>query len=121
MAGAPWYDLDTIDQMHADMRAGYAEVAARVANRPVLQKHIRECTVCAELKNGAGVRPLSTRRRLRVVLDADKIHKLLGLAPEHEIVFMYAEMDPNKIHILVAGADLPETPATAPTPASGAA
>lgn len=113
-----WFDPANPEPLHDALRVDYARVYAAAQRRPSLRRHIADCEVCRSIAASvAGApNPVSTRKRIKLVLTVEMMYRLLRLPPQFEIVHMFADNDPNRVTILVAGEGLPETPATAETP-----
>lgn len=107
------YDLGNLDEMHADMREKFGQVFRDISDRPMMNKHFQECDVCQGLKeaNESTVTEMITkRRRMKFEITPSQMARILGLPAGHEVVIMYATMDPNTIQIVVMGEGLPEVP-----------
>jgi hypothetical protein len=104
-----WYDSGNVGEMHDDLRTHYGQVFRIISARPGLTKHFEQCAICRSIKEaheGAVTQMVNARRRQRYELRPSDVAQLLGLPPGHEIVIMYATMEPNTIQIVVMGEDL---------------
>lgn len=122
MARAPWYDPDRPDELHGDLRVNYASALNVINRRPATVRHFEGCAECRAIRDAheAAPPPLTTRKELLLRISATQMRELLKLPPGHDIVVMYAEMNPNAVYVRVAGADLPAVAADAPVPLAGA-
>lgn len=104
-----WFDANNPGPLHDALRADYARTRARALQRPSLRRHMEACSVCQSISDqtAAAPSPMSTRKRLKLVLDKSRMHRLLNLPDNFEIVHMFAENDPNIVSIIVAGEGLP--------------
>lgn len=105
-----WFDANNPGPLHDALRADYSTTRAQALVRPSLRRHMEACPECQEISGAtqAAPSPLSTRKRLKLVLGKEQMHRALRLPDGFEIVHMYAENDPNAVFILVAGEGLPE-------------
>lgn len=106
-----WFDANHPDSLHEALRADYARTKTLAGRRPSLRRHMEACPECQEIggATAAAPSPLSIRKRLKLVLNKARMHQLLGLPENFEIVHCYAENDPNLVYVLVAGEGLPES------------
>lgn len=113
-----WLDVNDPDALHDALRADYAGTRAQVVLRPSLRRHMESCAECVAITGAtqAAPSPLSTRKRLKLVLDKERMHRALRLPENFEIVHMYVDHDPNVVYVLVAGEGLPEVDADQETP-----
>lgn len=104
-----WFDASNPGPLHDALRADYARTRSRALQRPSLRRHMEACAECQALgaATATAPSPLSTRKRLKLVLDKSRMHRLLNLPDNFEIVHMFAENDPNIVSIIVAGEGLP--------------
>lgn len=106
-----WYDANNPGPLHEALRADYARAKTHAAKRPSLRRHMAACAECLEISGAtvAAPNPLSTRKRLKLVLNKAQMHTVLRLPESFEIVHIYADNDPNVVYVLVAGEGLPES------------
>lgn len=104
-----WFDPDNPGPLHDALRADYARTWARAERRPSLRRHLEGCSVCRAIGEATAAAPAPTagRKRLKLVLNKARMHTVLGLPENFEIVHMYADHDPNNVYVLVAGEGLP--------------
>jgi hypothetical protein len=119
VADGKWYDPDNKPgELHDDLRLDYAAARRNALRRPSVRRHMESCEVCQSIgaATAAAPNPLSTRKRMKLVLNAEQMHTLLRLPANFEIVHMFAQPDPNTVSILVAGEGLPEVDYATETP-----
>lgn len=113
-----WFNPADPEPLHDALRTDYARTRTAAGRRPSLRRHMDECAECQAI--GAAVsasgRPIATRKRIKLVLTKDLMHRVLQLPAHFEIVHMFAENDPNLVAVLVAGEGLPEAPPDGETP-----
>ncbi len=116
--GRVWFDANNPETLHDALRADYAATRSEALTRPSLRRHMESCAECQSIRGGttAAPSPLSTRKRLKLALTKELMHRALRLPENFEIVHMYAENDPNVVFVLVAGEGLPEADPNQPTP-----
>jgi hypothetical protein len=104
-----WYDATSPGSLHDDLRRDYARTRAHAIKRPSLRRHMDGCTVCQAIAGAAApaAPPAAARRRLKIVLTRERLHQLLALPVNCEIVHAFAENDPNVVYVLIAGEGLP--------------
>jgi hypothetical protein len=113
-----WFDPANPEPLHEALRLDYARVYAAASRRPSLRRHIEGCETCASISaaTAAAPPPLSSRKRIKLILTAEMMHRLLQLPAHFEVVHMFADNDPNLVSILVAGEGLPEVPPNTEAP-----
>lgn len=113
-----WFDPANPDPLHEALRADYARTRPAAERRPSLRRHMSECPDCQAIAAAVvtAPNPMVTRKRIKLVLTKELMHRVLRLPAHFEIVHMFADNDPNAVSVLVAGEGLPETPADAETP-----
>lgn len=113
-----WFDASNPGPLHDALRADYAQTRAAAERRPSLRRHMDGCGVCQAITaatTGAPA-PSAGRKRIKLKLDSESMHRLLNLPANFEIVHMFSADDPNAVFVLVAGEGLPEVPPSAETP-----
>lgn len=119
MAISTWYDAGNLGDFHRDLATNRALTLDCIQKRPVMLQHVQDCAVCQRIIAQQPSTPVAAptapspaaparRHRMRVILKPSAMHTLLGLADNHEIIFMYAEANPNVVSVLIEGADLPD-------------
>jgi len=119
VADGKWYDVDNNPgELHDDLRLDYARASRNAARRPSVRRHMEACEVCLSIgaATAAAPKPLSTRKRMKLVINAEQMHTLLRLPANFEIVHMFAQPDPNTVSVIVAGEGLPEVDYFTETP-----
>lgn len=114
-----WHDAENPGTLHDALRLDYQRTKTTAEKRPSLRRHMETCAVCqaiADERTGVLPAPVSTRKRIKLVIDPAQMHELLKLPAGYEIVHMYAQPDPNTVSILVAGEGLPEVSFEVETP-----
>lgn len=106
-----WFDPANPEPLHDALRLDFVRVQAAAQRRPSLRRHMQDCSVCQAIAaaTAGAPNPISTRKRLKVVLSKQLMHQLLRLPAHFEIVHMFSENDPNAVMVMIAGEGLPET------------
>jgi hypothetical protein len=114
-----WFDPANPEPLHDALRTDYAKARAAVERRPSLRRHLENCDVCQAITAATAGAPAPTagRKRIKLVLGPEQMHRLLSLPANFEIVHMFATHDPNIVSILVAGEGLPDVDPLSETPA----
>jgi hypothetical protein len=119
VADGKWYDPDNKPgELHDDLRLNYAAARRNAERRPSVRRHMESCEVCLSIAaaTASAPSPLSNRKRMKLVINAEQMHTLLRLPANFEIVHMFAQPDPNTVSVLVAGEGLPEVDHLTETP-----
>lgn len=113
-----WFDPANPGPLHDALRADYARTRAAVERRPSLRRHLESCSVCQAITAGTAAAPPPTagRKRIKLLLGPEQMHRLLNLPANFEIVHMFATHDPNIVSVLVAGEGLPDVDPSDETP-----
>lgn len=113
-----WFDANNPGTLHDALRKDFMRTRAAVDRRPSLQRHVAECGVCQSIAAAAIAvpPPTSGRKRIKLVINLEQMHRLLNLPESFEIIHMYADPDPNAVTVLVAGENLPEVDPLSETP-----
>jgi hypothetical protein len=111
---AQWYDMATLDEMHADLKTEYLKTLAVITNRPMLLKHFHSCTECQTIKTaqeGATEAPAEMphrellRRRKIFLLTTGDLTKILGLPPNAGVLFARVTGESDVIEITACSPD----------------
>lgn len=114
--GRVWFDANNPEGLHEALRVDYSSARSQALARPSLRRHMESCPECQAIRTSVTGAPVSTRKRIKLVLTRERMHTILRLPETFEIVHMYAENDPNAVFILVAGEGLPAVGDADPTP-----
>ena len=113
-----WFDASNPGPLHDALRMDYARALAAVERRPSLRRHLAGCEVCQAITaaTAGAPAPMAGRKRIKLEIDTEQMHRLLGLPHNFEIVHIFADDDPNIVSVLVAGEDMPEVHPAVDTP-----
>jgi len=118
MTDQVWFDAANPAALHDALRTDFARTKLAVERRPSLKRHVGDCPVCRAIIAAVGSTPAPTaaRRRIKLVITPEAMHRMLRLPENFEIVHMFAVDDPNSVGVLVAGDGLPEADPLTETP-----
>jgi hypothetical protein len=113
-----WFDASNPGPLHDALRIDYARTKAATERRPSLRRHMAGCSICQAITaaTAGAPAPSAGRKRIKLVITPEIMHRILNLPANFEIVHMFSADDPNTVSVLVAGEGLPETGWMAETP-----
>jgi len=113
-----WFDASNPGPLHDALGSDFARVRASIERRPSLRRHFAQCPTCQEIAAAVAGTPAPTAglKRMKVKIDMQLMHQLLGLPANVEILHMWADGDPNIVWVKVAGEGMPATDPRLPAP-----